>query len=107
MGRKPFRTADEKLQVVLSVLRGEVTQVEVARRLQMSQTTIAKWQKQFLEGGRESLARGDNARGPTSRREGELEAQVEELTSALGEAYVELRVWRKKGAIYPSTKRSS
>ncbi len=107
MGRKPFRTPDEKLQVVLSVLRGEVTQVEVARRLQMSQTTIAKWQKQFLEGGRESLARGDNARGPASRREGELEAQLEELTSALGEAYVELRVWRKKGALYPTSRRSS
>lgn len=51
MGRKPFRSPDEKLQVVLSVLKGEVTQVEIARRLQMSQTTIAKWQKQFLEGG--------------------------------------------------------
>lgn len=50
MGRKPFRSPDEKLQVVLSVLKGEVTQVEIARRLQMSQTTIAKWQKQFLEG---------------------------------------------------------
>jgi transposase len=107
LGRKPFRTPDEKLQVVLSVLKGEVTQVEVARRLQMSQTTIAKWQKQFLEGGRESLARGENARGPTSRREGELEAQVEDLTTALGEAYVELRVWRKKGALYPTSRRSS
>lgn len=57
MGRKPFRTPDEKLAVVLSVLKGESTQVEVARRLEMSQTTIAKWQKQFLEGGREILAR--------------------------------------------------
>lgn len=107
MGRKPFRSADEKLQVVLSVLKGEVTQVEVARRLQMSQTTIAKWQKQFLEGGRESLARGENARSPTSRRESDLEAQVEDLTSALGEAYVELRVWRKKGALYPRSRSSS
>jgi transposase len=107
VGRKPFRSPDEKLQVVLGVLKGEVTQVEIARRLQMSQTTIAKWQKQFLEGGRESLARGENTRSPTSRREGELEAQVEELTSALGEAYVELRVWRKKGALYPRSRSSS
>jgi transposase-like protein len=55
MGRKPFKSADEKLQVVLSCLRGEITQVEAARRLQMSQTTIAKWQKQFLEGAHEAL----------------------------------------------------
>jgi transposase len=107
MGRKPFKTPDEKLTVVLSVLKGETTQVEVARRLQMSQTTVAKWQKQFLEGGRESLARGDNAQTLASRREVELSAQVEDLTTALGEAYVELRVWRKKGALYPRTKSSS
>jgi transposase len=101
MGRKPFHTPDEKLAIVLSVLRGETTQSDVARRLQMSQTTIAKWQKQFLEAGREGLARGDNARTETTRREAELDDRVEELTSALGEAYAELRVWRKKGAIYP------
>ena len=104
MGRRPFKSADEKLKVVVSVLRGEMTQVEAARRLEMSQTTIAKWQKQFLEGARESLARGDNARAPASRRESELEGQIEELTSALGEAYVELRVWRKGGALYPRSK---
>ena len=33
MGRKPFRTPDEKLAIVLSVLKGETTQVDVARRL--------------------------------------------------------------------------
>lgn len=104
MGRKPFKSPDEKLAVVLSVLRGETTQVAIARQLEMSQTTIAQWQKQFLEGGREALARGANARAPSSRREEELQTQVEELTSALGEAYVELRVWRKGGALYPATR---
>lgn len=106
MGRRPYRSADEKLQVVLSVLKGEMTQVEAARRLEMSQTTIAKWQKQFLDGAHEALNRGDNPRPPMSKRETELEAQVEELTSALGEAYVELRLWRKGGALYPRSKTS-
>ncbi len=107
MGRNPFKTPDEKLAIVLSVLKGETTQTDAARRLGMSQTTIAKWQKQFLEGGRESLARGDNAVSLASRRETELAAQVDDLTAALGEAYVELRVWRKKGALYPRTRSSS
>ena len=106
MGRKPFHSPDEKLAIVLSVLRGETTQSDVARRLQMSQTTIAKWQKQFLEGAHESLARGENAQGPRSRREEELHAQVDDLTQALGEAYVELRVWRKGGALYPPSRSS-
>jgi hypothetical protein len=73
----------------------------------MSQTTIAKWQRQFLEGGRESLARGDNAVSEATKREEELSGRVDELTSALGEAYAELRVWRKKGALYPRSPTSS
>ena len=106
MGRRSYRSAEEKLQVVLSVLRGEVTQVDVARRLEMSQTTISKWQKQFLEGAREALARGENPKAPESRRESELQGQIDDLTQALGEAYVELRVWRKGGALYPRSKTS-
>lgn len=106
MGRKPIRSADEKLSAVMAVMRGEMTQVEIARRLELSQTTISKWLKQFTEAGLEGLSRGDNARAPSSKREVELEAQIDELTSALGEAYVELRVWRKGGALYPGTRTS-
>jgi transposase len=105
LGRKPIYSTEDKIQVVLSVLRGETTQSDIARRMQMSQTTIAKWQKQFLEGGAEGLARGDRVEKPHSKREEELEEKVEELTSALGEAYVELRLWRKGGALYPRTKK--
>jgi transposase len=107
VGRNPFKPPEEKLAVVLSVLRGETTQVAIARKLEMSQTTIAKWQKQFLEGGLAALSKGDNHEPPVNKRIGELEAQVEELTTALGEAYVELRVYRQKGgALYPLMRNS-
>jgi transposase len=106
MGRKQQCSADQKMRIVLSVLRGEITQSAMARKLQMSQTTIAKWQKQFLTGATEALGRGENPKPPSSVRERELEAQVEELTSAIGEAYVELRVWRKGGTLYPRTTNS-
>jgi transposase len=105
VGRKPLYSPEDKMQIVLSVLRGETTQSDVARRLQMSQTTIAKWQKQFLQGGIEALTHGE-AKPPNSKREDLLEEQVEELTTALGEAYMELRVWRKGGALYPGTRSS-
>ena len=101
MGRKPTTHPDEKLRVVLSVLKGEVTQVEIARQLGLSQTTISKWQLQFLEAGKEGLSRGDNKPTPQSRREQALREEVEDLTMALGEAQVELRVWRKKGGPKP------
>jgi transposase len=106
VGRKAIYSREDKPQIVLSVLRGKTTQTEISRRLQMSQTTIAKWQRQFLDGGVDGLARGDRPKRPANRHEEELEAQVEDLTSALGEAYVELRVWRKGGALYPRIKRS-
>jgi transposase len=80
VGSRPFKSAEEKLQIVLSVLRGELTQVEIARRL--SQTTIANWQRQFLEGGREALAGGNNARSEGTLREAELQGRVDELTEA-------------------------
>ena len=100
MGRKPFRSTDEKVAVVMSVLKGDMSQVEAGRRLELSQTTISKWLKQFTEAGREGLDRGDNPRKSSSKHEAELEEQVEELTAALGEAYVELRTWRKGGVPY-------
>jgi transposase-like protein len=73
VGRKAIYSPEDKPQVVLSVLRGETTQTEISRRLQMSQTTIAKWQRQFLDGGAEGLARGERPRRPHSKREQELE----------------------------------
>ena len=104
MGRKPIYSPEDKMQIVLSVLRGETTQTDVARRLQMSQTTIAKWQRILFQGGIEALTHGE-AKPPNSKREDILEEQVKELTTALGEAYMELRVWRKGGALYPGSKR--
>lgn len=107
MGRKPIHTAEEKLRVVMAVLKGEMTQVEVARRLELSQTTVSKWLKVFTESGMDGLRRGENPpRDAAARRETDLETQVQELTTALGEAYVELRVWRKGGALYPPSRTS-
>ncbi len=60
-----------------------------------------RWKADFLEAGRTALTAGRT--GPSSREE-QLEAQVEDLTQALGEAAVELRVWKKsaEGRLGPS-----
>ncbi|KLL09816.1 transposase [Protofrankia sp. BMG5.30] len=78
---------------MLSVLAGEVTIAEAARRNKVSETSVGKWKQQFLEAGRAGLAAGGSSR-PSSREES-LAAEVEELKTALGEAHVELRVWKK------------
>jgi transposase len=105
VGRPPIYSTEKKLEVVMSIIRGDVSQTEIARRLELSQTTISKWLKIFTEAGMEGLNRGNNPpQSSTAKQLADLQAQVDELTSALGEAYVELRVWRKKGALYPATR---
>lgn len=105
MGRPPVYSAEKKFEVVMSILKGEITQSEVGRRLGLSQTTISKWLKNFTESGMQGLQRGENPTSSAAAKQvAELQAQVDDLTSALGEAYVELRVWRKKGALYPGTR---
>lgn len=61
-----------------------------------------KPKQQFLEAGTAGLVAGSSSR--PSSREDQLAAQVEELTTALGEAHVELRVWKMsaEGRLAPS-----
>jgi len=96
MARPSKFRSEEKLRIVLSVLRGEASIAETARRERVSETSVAKWRDLFLEGGAQALADGAQ-RGP-SRREVELQRRLEEVTSALGEAHVELRLLRRGGA---------
>lgn len=93
MSRPPVFPVEDKTRIVLSVLAGEMTVAEAARRSKVSETSVAKWKAQFLESGRAGLAAGGASR-PSSREEA-LEAEVEELKAALGEAHVQLRVWKK------------
>jgi transposase len=94
MGRPPSIPVEKKTRIVLSVLAGEMSIAEAARREKVSEQSIGRWKAEFLEAGKTALAAGKS--GPSSREE-QLEAEVTELTQALGEAAVEIRV-RKKSA---------
>ncbi|OLT16040.1 transposase [Serinicoccus sp. CUA-874] len=85
---------------MLSVLAGEVSIAEAARKEKGSEQLIGRWKAEFLEAGRTALASGRT--GPTTR-EAQLEAEVTELTTALGEAHLEARVWKSaEGRLGPS-----
>ena len=101
MGRPPVIPADQKARIVMSVLAGEMTVAEAARREKVSEQSIGRWKADFLEAGKTALAAGRS--GP-STREQQLEAEVADLTQALGEAAIELRVWKKsaEGRLGPS-----
>ena len=101
MGRPPVIPVEKKTRIVLSILAGEVSIVDAARREKVSEQSIGRWKAEFLEGGKTALAAGKS--GPSSREE-QLEAEVAELTQALGEAHLEARVWKKsaEGRLGPS-----
>jgi transposase len=101
MARPPVFPAEEKVRIVLSILAGEITVAEAARRAKVSEQSVGNWKRQFLEAGKSGLAEGKS--GP-STREQQLKAEITELTQALGEAAVELRVWKKsaEGRLGPS-----
>lgn len=93
--------AERKTRIVLSVVAGELSTAEAARREKVSEQSIGRWKAEFLEAGKTALAAGRS--GPSSREE-QLEAEVADLTQALGEAAVEVRVWKKsaEGRLGPS-----
>lgn len=101
MGRPPMIPPEKKTRIVLAILAGEMSIAEAARKEKVSEQSIGRWKAEFIEAGRTALVAGRS--GPSSR-EGQLEAEVVELTQALGEAHVELRVWKKsaEGRLGPS-----
>jgi transposase len=100
MARPPMFSARAKRRIVLSVLRGEMSVGEAARRSKCSERSIAKWRDQFVQAGVGALE-ASAVRGP-STREAQLERELVEVTSALGEAHVELRLLRREGAGFGS-----
>ena len=100
MARPPMFSVQEKQRIVLSVLRGEQSVAEAGRRNKCSETSIAKWRDRFVQAGAGALEAGAQ-RGP-SAREAQLERELEQVTTALGEAHVELRLLKREGAGFGS-----
>jgi transposase len=96
MARPPKHPVDVKLKIVLSVLSGESSTAEAARRHGVSETSIGNWKTQFLAAGRQGLEQGERAGKPTSR-EAQMVEEIDDLTRALGEAHVELRALKRGG----------
>lgn len=87
---------EDKLRMVLSVLAGEMSGREAARRLGVSPDLVIKWKHQCLEADAARLQEvpsGSPGRKgtPEQRR---LQLENEQLKLALAEATVQLRIWQ-------------
>jgi transposase-like protein len=98
--RRTKIAAEEKTRIVLSVLAGEMTCAEAARRIGVSSVVVTKWKHQFLQAGAERLEEvpsgaAKRAGTPEQRR---LRMENEQLKLALAEATVQLRIWQRGAA---------
>lgn len=99
--RRTKIAAEEKTRFVLSVLAGEMTCAEAARRCGVSAGLVHKWRNQFLAAGAERLEEvPSGAAGRAgSAEQRRLRMENEQLKLALAEATVQLRIWQRGAAL--------
>ena len=113
--RKQY-SAEEKIRIVLSGLRGEDSIAELCRREGIAQSLYYSWSKEFLEAGKKRLA-GDTARAATSDEVKGLRKEAVTLKEVVAELTLENRVLKKSmlgnggdpecGTLHPRSWRSS
>ena len=100
--RRKF-SAEEKIRIVLTGLRGEESIADLCRKEGIHPTNYYKWSKSFLEAGKRQL-NGDTIREASSSEVKELRDENEELKMLVAEVILRNRVLKKtlKGLEYES-----
>ena len=91
--RRQF-SAEEKIRIVLTGLRGEDSIAELCRREGIVENLYYRWSKEFLEAGKKRLA-GDTARAATSDEVKELRREASALKEVVAELVLENRLLKK------------
>jgi transposase len=91
--RRQF-SAEEKIRIVLSGLRGEDSIAELCRREGIVQNLYYRWSKEFLEAGKKRLA-GDTARAATPQEVKDLRREASALKEVVAELVLENRLLKK------------
>ena len=91
--RRKF-SAEQKIQIVVEGLRGEIPVSELCRREGIAPTMYYKWSKAFLEAGKNGLTR-DTRRDATADEVNKLKHENEHLKQALAEAVLEAKYLKK------------
>src|SRR3954454_14356179 len=91
--RRQF-SAEEKIRIVLSGLRGEDSIAELCRREGIVQNLYYRWSKDFLEAGKKRLA-GDTARADTPQELKDLRREAGALKEVVADLTLENRLLKK------------
>jgi transposase len=91
--RKQY-SAEEKIRIVLSGLRGEDSIAALCRREGIAESLYYSWSKEFLEAGKKRLA-GDTARQATSGEVKDLKREMRDMKELVAELSLENRLLKK------------
>ena len=78
------QSAEERAQIVLSLLRREEPASDLARRHGISENTLYRWREEFITAGTSGLAPGKKM-WVAANRLARLEAQIGERDRVIGE----------------------
>ena len=87
-------SAEDKVRIVLSGLRGEERIAELCRKEGIAQGLYYSWSKEFLEAGKKRLA-GDTARAATSDEGRSMRGQTQALKETVADLMLENRLLKK------------
>lgn len=91
---KRIFTSEQKVLIVMEGIRGESSVAEVCRKYGISDSTYYKWNKDFIEAGKQRLE-GDMLREATSDEVKELRSENTRLKEALAELVVRYDIVKK------------
>jgi transposase len=87
-------SAEDKIRIVLSGLRGDDSIAELCRQEGIAQSQYCSWSKEFLEAGKKRLA-GDTAREANTGEVQGLRREARDLKEVVAEQALELRLLKK------------
>ena len=87
-------SAEDKIRIVLSGLKGEDSIAELCRQEGIAQSQYYSWSKEFLEAGKKRLA-GDTMREANSDEVKGLRKEARDLKEVVAEQALELRLLKK------------
>ena len=95
-------TSEEKIRIVLEGFRREVTVNDLCRREDIKPHSYYSWTKEFMEAGKERLAR-DAVRDATQREVQQLRRENEELKQLVGISLWRCTASKKRPSQCPTT----
>ena len=92
-------TPEQRVSLVLAILRKEDSLEALSRRVNVSPNSAARWRDDFLEAGQAALGSGKVAQNLLARQVEELNEQLRGRDQVIGELTVANRILKKTGGL--------